>query len=59
LLKKLGAQRIVVHGYSELVIKQVNGECTANNPRLRAYINDDMDLLKTFVEYELVFIPRD
>ena len=58
LLKKIGAQRIVVHGESELVIKQLNGEYTAKHPRLRAYMNDAMDLLKTFVEYELVFVPR-
>ena len=58
LLKKLGARRVVVHGDSELVIKQVNGEYTAKHPRLRAYRNDAMDILKTFVEYDLVFVPR-
>ena len=58
LLKKLGARRIDVHGDSDLIIKQVNGEYTAKQPRLRAYRNDAMDLLKTFVEYELVFVPR-
>ena len=58
LLKKKGAHRIIVRGYSELVIKQVNGEYTAKHPRLRAYRNDTMDLLKTFVEYKLVFVPR-
>ena len=58
LLKKLGARRIAVHGDSELVIKHVNGEYTAKHPRLRAYKNDVMDLLKNFVEYELVFVPR-
>ena len=57
-MKKLGARRIDVHGDSELVIKQVNGEYIAKHPRLRAYRNGAMDLLKTFVEYELVFIPR-
>ena len=36
----------------------MNGEYTAKHPRLRAYKNDAMDLLKTFVEYELVFVPR-
>ena len=57
-LKKLGARRIAVHGDSELIIKQVNGEYIAKHPRLREYRNDTMDLLKTFVEYELVFVPR-
>ena len=56
--KKLRARRIVVHEDSELIIKQVNGEYTAKHPRLRAYRNDAMDLLKTFVEYEIVFVPR-
>ena len=58
LLKKLGAKRINVHGDSELVIRQVNGEYNANHPRLRAYQNDVMDLLKTFEESKLIFVPR-
>lgn len=58
MLKKLGARRIAVQGDSELVIKQVNGEYTSRHPRLRAYRNDATDILKTFVEYKLVFIPR-
>ena len=58
LLKRLGARRITVRGDSELIIKQVNGGYTAKHPRLRAYRNDTMDLLKTFIEYELVFVPR-
>ena len=58
LLRKLGARRIAVRGDSELIIKHVNGEYAVKNPRLRAYRNDAMDLLKTFVEYELVFVPR-
>ena len=47
-----------MHGDSELVIKQVNGEYATKHPRLRAYRDDTMDLWKTFVEYELVFVPR-
>ena len=57
-MKKIGAKTIVVHGDSELVIKQVNGEYTAKHPKLRGSRNDAMDLLKTFVEYELLFVPR-
>ena len=48
LLKKLGAKRITVHGDSELVIRQINGEYTAKHPRLKAYRDDAIDLLKTF-----------
>ena len=58
MLRKLGAHRITVHGDSELIIRQVNGEYTMKHPRMRAYRNDTMDLLKTFVEYELVFVSR-
>ena len=43
LLKKLEARRINVHGDSELIIRQVNGECSTNHPRLRAYQNDVVD----------------
>ena len=58
LLKRLGAKRIKVHGDSELIIRQVNGEYNANQPRLRAHQNDVMDLLKTFEESKLIFVPR-
>ena len=58
LLKKLGARRINVYGDSELVIRQVNGEYNTNHPRIRAYRNDTMDLLKTFEESKLLFVPR-
>ena len=58
ILKKLGAPKVAVQGDSELVIKQVNGEYTAKHPRLREYRNDAVDILKTFVEYKLVFVPR-
>lgn len=59
LLKKLGAKRIKVHGDSELIVRQVNGEYSAKHPRLRAYRNDVMDLLKTFEESQLIFVPRE
>lgn len=58
LLKNLGAKRITVHGDSKLIIKQVNGEYTTKHPRLQAYRDDVVDLLKTFIEYELNFVPR-
>ena len=57
-MKKLGAKRINVYGDSELIIRQVNGEYNANHPRLRAYRNDVIDLLKTFEESTLNFVPR-
>ena len=47
-----------MNGDSELIIRQVNGEYTVKHPRLRAYQNDFMDLLKTFEEFKLIFVPR-
>ena len=58
LLKKLGAKRISVHGDSKLVIRKIKGEYSAKHPRLRAYRNIALDLLKSFKEYDLAFIPR-
>ena len=58
LLTKLGAKRIKVHGDSEFIIRQVNGEYSAKHPRLRAYRDDAMDLLRTFDGFQLIFLPR-
>ena len=57
-MKKLGAKRIYVHGDSELIIKQIKGEYFAKHHRLRAYIISMLDFQHTFVEYDLVVIPR-
>ena len=39
-LKDLGAKRIDVFGYSELVINQVNDSYQTKHPRMRAYRTD-------------------
>ena len=57
-MKKLGSKRITVNGDLELFIRNINGECVTKNPRLKAYIDDAIDLLKTFKEYEITFVPR-
>jgi hypothetical protein len=57
-LQWLGAKRIVVHGYSELVINQVKGIYQSKHPRLRVYKNPVLDLLEEFSEYNLSVIPR-
>ena len=41
-----------------MIIKQVNGEYTTKHPRLRAYRDDTMDLLKKNSEFQLTFVPR-
>ena len=58
LLKQLEAQKILVLGDSELIIRQIKGEYSTKNPKLREYRNAALDLLKTFEKYELIFIPR-
>jgi len=57
-LKDLGTQRIVVHGDSKLVINQVKVIYQSKNPKLRAYKNLVLDLLKEFSEDNLSTIPR-
>ena len=59
LLKNLGAQKIIVHGNVELVIRQVNEECMVKHPRLRAYKDDAMGLLKYFKDFQLTLVPKD
>jgi len=57
-LRKLNAKRIGVYGDFELVIKQVRGEYQEKHPRMRAYRNAVLDILKLFSEYTLTCVPR-
>ena len=41
-----------------MVFKQIKGEYSAKNPRLREYRNGALDLLKNFEKYELIYIPK-
>lgn len=58
ILKKMKAKRISVYGDSELIIKQVKGEYQAKHPRMRAYHNAILDILRMFLDYTLTCIPR-
>ena len=58
ILKKLGAKKILVYGDSELVIKQVKGEYQGKHPRMWAYQNVILDIIRKFLEYTLYFVPR-
>jgi len=58
ILRKMNAKRILVYGDSELVIKQVRGEYQAKHPRMRAYHNAVLDILKLFLEYTLTCVPH-
>jgi ribonuclease HI len=45
-LKEMGARRIVLHGYFELIINRIKSIYQENNPRLRSYRNIVLDLLE-------------
>ena len=58
ILRKLNAKRISVYGDSDLVIKQVKGEYQAKHPRMWAYRNAVLDILKVFSDYTLTCVPQ-
>ena len=45
-------------GDSQLIIKQVHGECSCNEPRLAAYLLHVRKLEKDFIALELQHVPR-
>jgi hypothetical protein len=47
-----------VKGDSQLIIKQVRGECSCNEPRLAAYLLHVRKLEKDFTTLELQHVPR-
>ena len=57
LVRKLGAKRVSILGDSELTIKQINGDCFVNNPRLSRYRETILDLIKDLLETNFVAIP--
>jgi len=54
----MNAKRISVYGDFELVIKQVKGEYQEKHPRMRAYQNAVLDILRVFSDYTLTCVPR-
>jgi ribonuclease HI len=54
----LGIQQLLVKGDSQLIIKQVSGECSCNEPRLAAYLLHVKKLEKDFTALELQHVPR-
>jgi len=46
LVRKLGAKRVSIMEYSELIIKQINGEYFVNNPKLGQYREIVLDLMQ-------------
>jgi ribonuclease HI len=54
----LGIRQLLVKGDSQLIIKQVHGECSYNEPRLAAYLLHMRKLEKDFTALELQHVPR-
>ena len=55
----LGVRELLVKGDSQLVIRQVRGECCCNNPQLAAYLIHVRRLEKDFDVLELQHVPRE
>jgi ribonuclease HI len=53
----LGIRQLLVKGDSQLIIKQVHGECSCNEPRLAAYLLHVRKLEKDFTALELQHVP--
>jgi ribonuclease HI len=54
----LGIRQLLVKGDSQLIVKQVRGECSCNKPRLAAYLLHVRKLEKDFTVLELQHVPR-
>jgi ribonuclease HI len=54
----LGIRQLLVKGDSQLIIKQVRGECSCNEPRLAAYLLHVRKLEKDFINLELQHVPQ-
>jgi ribonuclease HI len=53
----LGIRQLLVKGGSQLIIKQVRGECSCNKPRLATYLLRVRKLEKDFTALELQHVP--
>lgn len=55
---ELGAQRLLVHSDSELLVKQMNGEYRVKNEGLRALFNEAKELSRRFERVTFRHVPR-
>jgi ribonuclease HI len=55
----LAVWELLVKGDSQLIIRQVRGECCCNNPQLAAYLIHVRKLEKDFDALELQHVPRE
>jgi ribonuclease HI len=54
----LGVRQLLVKGDSQLIIKQVEGDCSCNDPQLATYLLHARKLEKDFEVLNLQHIPR-
>jgi ribonuclease HI len=54
----LGVRQLLVKGDSQLIIKQVKGECSCNDPQFAAYLLHARRLEKDFEVLDLQHIPH-
>jgi ribonuclease HI len=54
----LGVRQLLVKGDSQLIIKQIKGECSCNDPQLAAYLLHAWKLQKDFEVLDLQHIPH-
>lgn len=46
--RNLNIERLTVFGDAELAVKKIKNQCQTKHPRLRAYINEVLDLVDKF-----------
>jgi ribonuclease HI len=54
----LGICQLLMKGDLQLIVKQVRGECSCNEPRLTAYLLHIRKLEKDFTALELQHVPQ-
>src|SRR5439155_8272470 len=57
--RELGAERLIVHSDSELLVKQMNGEYRVKNPDLRVLYDRARELSGQFKQVVIRHIPRE
>ena len=59
LAKSVKAKSILILGYSQLVMGQINGTCEAKEERMKKYLEKVLQLVKKFKETDFVQIPKE
>jgi hypothetical protein len=54
----LGVRQLLVKGDSQLIVKQVKGDCSSNDPQLAAYLLHARKIEKDFEVLDMQHIPR-